>query len=478
MTSFREICDNGFLLVKDCPLTSFGIFEYGAGQLGLPGDPMRIVKVYRPESAVSDPEFLESLKNIPMIDDHSMLSGFQNDEETEAPEDKGVDGVLTGDIVYNAPWTRGTIKIFSRSMQKLLLKGKKDLSLGYACRYTEKPGVWNGQAYEVVQDQLRGNHIALVGEGRVRGAHVLDGLSFDHLSIEINPHEKGNKTMRRKTNGRATDNSAVAELQKLLPLLADAFGSFLEEENKEPSHSSDPDISAMSENQNEPQQGNDDENERIAAEKEAAEAAAAKAAGAESEAVSEAEQPNEGAAVKSEQNDLSTLLSKVEALVAQIKQVAGGEASDAVEGLQESSVSGAKVSEIEKEKGKAADELENDKLPASDDQNVETAGKGEDASLARFYADMARKDSTYKRVSSLTGAFNTSGMDAAGVAAYGLKKFGLEAEKGSEQAVLNAYLDGVEKGNKNSSPKQAGQAMDAASKGAVSAMDAYLNGGE
>lgn len=492
MASAREIDDNGFLLVKDCPLTSFGIFEYGAGQLDLPGDPMRIVKVYRPESAVSDPAFLASLRNIPMIDDHAMLSGFQNDEESDAPEDKGVDGILTGDVEYAAPWTRGSIKVFSRKMQQLLLRGKKDLSLGYGCRYTEKPGVWEGQAYEVVQDQLRGNHIALVGEGRVPGARVLDGLCFDHLNFEINPRKKGNDTMPRQTRGRAADSSAVAELQKLLPLLAQAFGNFLNEEKAEPEHDAnaeqtDPDISAQSENQADPEQSADPATTADPAVTEDPEVSQGNEQGDENvtddENKSDAEKHEATGELQHEATgDIGDMIKQVEAILLQIKKATGQGATDAVEGLQESPVEGAQVQAVSCDENgdpmQAADELDNDQLPASDDQTVEIAGKGEDAALSRFYADLARKDRTYNRVSAVVGAFNARGMDAAGVAVYGLKKFGLTAAKGNEQAVLDAYLHGVENGLKKTSQKPANTAMDAASKGATDAMDAYLNGGK
>jgi len=70
MPTAREVDKNGFLMVKGCPISSFGIFDYSAGQLGLDGDPSRIVKVHRPESAVSDPEAIASFMNVPLINDH------------------------------------------------------------------------------------------------------------------------------------------------------------------------------------------------------------------------------------------------------------------------------------------------------------------------------------------------------------------------------------------------------------------------
>ncbi|WP_276155666.1 DUF2213 domain-containing protein [Pseudomonas aeruginosa] len=232
--SKRKIDENGYMTIEGCPISSYGVFQYSAGQLGLPGDPTRIVNVYRPESAVSDPEYIESLKNLPLIDEHEMLSGFDDDDDSVAPEDKGVEGIITSNAYYEAPWARGDIRIYSRNMQNQLERGKEDLSLGYSCRYTEQPGIWNGTPYEVVQDKMRGNHIALVKEGRVPGARVLDGLCFDHLSFDFRPSDEGNEMSLKKAKrkppvqrvGQAAD-SAVEELRTLWPKLSASVQKFL-----------------------------------------------------------------------------------------------------------------------------------------------------------------------------------------------------------------------------------------------------------
>ena len=39
MQTAREIDKNGFLTIMGCPISSFGIFDYSAGQVGLDGDP-------------------------------------------------------------------------------------------------------------------------------------------------------------------------------------------------------------------------------------------------------------------------------------------------------------------------------------------------------------------------------------------------------------------------------------------------------
>ena len=499
MATACEIDDNGFLVVKACPLTSFGIFDYGAGQIGLPGDPNRIVKVFRPESAFSTPEAIASFKNIPLIDDHEMLSGFQNDEESSAPEEKGVDGILTANVYYDQPWLRGDLKVFSRSMQDLLLKGKKDLSLGYACEYIEQPGVWNGQPYEVIQTNMRGNHIALVGEGRVRGARVLDGLCFDHLDFSVIPSKYGEREMSKKNLARrAVDSAAVEELKVLLPQLTKAFEGFLAEESTEPAHqgngvenagASDPAAQAAAAEpavtENAEAGGSNEEGDNATEQGQMAEA------GAEQAAAAQAEQPNvaESGEVTKDGGDIAGLVAQVEAVLAKLKAAAGGEqaaAADTTEGLQEeSSVEGANVGAVTDDDNTENAATDNEatgaaELPNAQDNSESGAetvnGSGQDAALAGFYADLARKDRTYKRVSAIVGAFDHSRMDARQVAVYGLKKFGLDAAKGQEQIVLDAYLSGVEKGKQKTT--QVSKAADAASSTAVSAMDAYLQGGK
>jgi len=222
MTSARKIDANGFLLVKACPISSFGLFDYSAAQLGLPGDPNRIVKVYRPESAVSDPEAIASFQNVPFIIDHEMLSGFEDDKTASAPEDYGIDGVLTS-VSFDSPWMRGDIKVFSRQAQKALAQKKRDLSLGYSCDFKMTPGTFKGQPYEVVQTNMRGNHVALVDEGRVPGARILDGICFDSVKFNVEKYEvvtglsiKKEKIMPKKVKDAAEEAAQQAQLATVL----------------------------------------------------------------------------------------------------------------------------------------------------------------------------------------------------------------------------------------------------------------------
>lgn len=463
----RKIDTNGFLLVTGCPLSSVGIFDYSAGQLGLPGDPNRIVKVFRPESSVSDPAFLASLRDMPLVNDHEMLSGFDGDEESAAPEDYGIDGVLTSNIYYKSPWAYGDVKIFSRSMQSDLRSGKKDLSLGYACKFELKPGMWEGQAYEVVQTNMICNHLALVKEGRVPGARVLDGLCFDHLSFDIKPSDK-EPSMSKANQGpkvapkKVAADSAIGELQALMAkataLIASVAGG-----EPAPAAEAEPvaEAAAASEPVVEP----------------TAEAPATPApadTGADPEAAPSAEP--EAAPAVSEGGDVNALIAQVKEVLAKLEAVAGGAsveaepaATDTVEGLQESSsVQGAQVSvDAEGEPG----------VPVvKDSENPEAGAVAQDAALRNFYADSAAKDSLYQRLSKVTGAFDCRAMDARQVSIYGVKKLGIKCQDGHEMTAIQTFLDGRQAGLKN---QTAAVAKVQDHKLAESAeLDAYLKGGQ
>lgn len=465
MATARKIDDNGFLFIKGCPISSFGIFDYGAGQLGLPGDPNRIVKVYRPESAVNDPEAIDSFKNVPFIVDHEMLSGFDNDDSAEAPEDKGVDGVLTANVYYEAPWMRGDLKVFSRKAQRALKGGKKDLSLGYSCDFELTPGVFDGQPYEVIQTNLRGNHIALVDEGRVPGARVLDGLCFDHLNFEVRPSDEDQQMMKGKRSA-AADN-AVEQLKALIP----ALQKFLNEEAGEPAH------------QGEGGGGTEGDatppNTNTEGSAEGAGAGAAEGAGA-----------SEGG------GDVAQLIANVEAILSQLKASLGasGEGSDegeAAEGQGQgegmagdaeagaaAAIAGAGEGEGTAEDGEGAEAANGKASPGPGaGKNSGVAG---DASVRRFYADLAAKDRIYDRLSEVVGAFDHKSMDARQVALYGVKKLGLKAADGREVETLDAYLSGVEAANKKHRTALQGQrrtnAGDSAHIGQSDELNAYLAG--
>lgn len=175
--SARVIDLNGWYTVKGNPLSKVGVFDYTGASIGAP-DKARIYKVYRPAEELADPECIESFKLLPWVDEHHMLGdgpGYMPAEK------KGVHGVIGEDVYFDeaAGILRGNLKVFSKSHAAAIDKSKPELSCGYRCTYDFTPGEWNGVKYDVVQRQMRGNHLASVKEGRMGpDVAVLDHLTF------------------------------------------------------------------------------------------------------------------------------------------------------------------------------------------------------------------------------------------------------------------------------------------------------------
>lgn len=178
--SKREVDINGWLMVKDNPLTKTGIYPYMGYEIGAP-EPNRIYRVYRPAEELQKPETIESFKLAPFIDDHEVLG-----RDATPAEKKGVHGVIGENVYFDAPYIRGNLRVHSSAMQELINSRQKiELSPGYRCKYDFAPGVFDGEAYDATQRDIRINHLALVKEGRT-GADV---AVQDHSIITIDTAE-------------------------------------------------------------------------------------------------------------------------------------------------------------------------------------------------------------------------------------------------------------------------------------------------
>lgn len=223
--SLRITDHNGFIEVKGNPISKVGVFDYSGAQLGLTGDEAyKVFKVYRPEEELSNKDAIDSFKLVPFIDDHAML-GAEDDGLTPA-ERKGIQGVIGEDVYFDAPYLRGNLKIYSESAKGLISSGDKvELSPGYRCRYEFTSGVFDGQHYDAIQRDLRGNHLALVDEGRTGpDVKVLDSMRFtlDSKLLKEAFMADENKTVEAKATD--FDDTQMAQLREILVKLLAEMG--------------------------------------------------------------------------------------------------------------------------------------------------------------------------------------------------------------------------------------------------------------
>lgn len=190
---------NGWVEIQRNPLSKVGVFPYSGRSIGAP-EPDRIYRVYRPAEELSNPETIASFRLQPWVDDHTMLGDPTVDENLTAAENKGVHGVIGEKVEFDS--STGTLyanlKLWSQRLADLIAAGKKELSCGYRCVYEFASGVFEGQQYDVIQRQIRGNHLALVDRGRMGpGVAVLDHLTFTFDAQEFAAMPKKIKMKRR-----------------------------------------------------------------------------------------------------------------------------------------------------------------------------------------------------------------------------------------------------------------------------------------
>lgn len=215
MESARKIDTNGFVTIQRNPISRSGVFPYLGKSIGAP-EPDRVYYVYRPEEELRDPATLESFKLLPLVDDHTMLGA---NDGMQPAEQKGVHGATTEDVVFENGVLYAGLRIFSETLKGLIGSGKKALSAGYRCTYEKSAGVFNGLAYDYIQRQMRGNHLALVNEARCDVSVLDHHLAFDHFDLAL---DTGENNMADETNSGEGESEmtlaqAIALLKEILP---------------------------------------------------------------------------------------------------------------------------------------------------------------------------------------------------------------------------------------------------------------------
>ena len=156
----KVVDTNGYWEIKHNPISKVGVFPYMGRSISDECEPDKVYYVFRSAETLSQSVSTWDNPPKPFINDHEMLGeGFSK------IDDRPVQGVIHNpvfedDVLY------ADISVYSESLKDKIANGKKELSLGYFCKYRKEKGVYKGQAYDFVQEDMVGNHIALVDNGR------------------------------------------------------------------------------------------------------------------------------------------------------------------------------------------------------------------------------------------------------------------------------------------------------------------------
>lgn len=176
---------NGWAEVRDNPISKVGVFPYSGRAIGDLENPDRVYRVYRPAEELGHPETIESFRLLPFINDHpnAMLGSAELDLPTV--DGKAADGVIGEQVYFKDGYLYGNLKFFTDRIVQAMGAGKKQVSAGFRCMYEKAAGSFNGEPYDYIQRKIRGNHIALVTEGRM-GPEV---AVLDHLTMTFDSKE-------------------------------------------------------------------------------------------------------------------------------------------------------------------------------------------------------------------------------------------------------------------------------------------------
>lgn len=395
---------NGFWEIEDNPISCAGVYPYlGAHLPGAP-DPSRVYMVLRPPEELGKPETVDSFKLQPWTIGHEMLG--PKEKGLTPPEDKGVHGVIGEKVWFDEtadpPTLYGNIKVFSEALKDETARGVKQLSAGYFHDVEWTGGVWNGQAYDAIQRNISGNHLASVPEGRMGpGVAVMDSTvrGFDPNPFTLKFSNK-------------EDSMSFEELSKMIEALIARVKAL--EESK---GSAAPGAAAGTDNGG-------------AAGKDTAGAAGTDTAGQETPGAAGKDNANATGKDEGGADPGAGAEPSLEALAEALKALA--ERLDRLEG------NGAAG-------GDNADAATKDEEGAEPGKEEKPKGGSMDAALLhkRILKDMAGRDALFRDLVPHVGSFDHSLMTEQEVAAYGCAKLKLPVTKGHESTAIRAYLKGA-----------------------------------
>lgn len=172
ITTEREYTDEGFLKVP-ARISRTGIQEYLAVEMGLTDrDPTDIIRVYRPEEEVFTDESLQSFANKPVTNNHPPeLVNPSNSKQFSV-------GMSGPEVTRDGMFAKTVLHVIDGEAIKNIESGKVELSNGYTADIEWTAGVTpDGEQYDAIQRNIKGNHIAIVERGRAGPAcRVADNL--------------------------------------------------------------------------------------------------------------------------------------------------------------------------------------------------------------------------------------------------------------------------------------------------------------
>lgn len=157
----HEVTPEGFLRLR-AHIGRTGLHDYRAAEIGAPAGfaPEDTVRVYRPPDEVFDPASMASFGGKPVTDGHPPTMVDAANWRRFAIGHAGEGVAREGDHLA------ASLHIADQAAAERARAGA-ELSSGYHAEFDFEPGLTpDGEPYDAVQRNIRGNHVALVDAGR------------------------------------------------------------------------------------------------------------------------------------------------------------------------------------------------------------------------------------------------------------------------------------------------------------------------
>ena len=191
--SARVTDAQGFMHVAGCNISKETVNPYRGDEipnwkaLGL--DPAHVYAIYRPGDELT--KAAKTFDNLPLLDGHVEVGAVDLEDPSTKARVVGSTGqtaqfkgsYLTNDLVI---WTAGAIAGVDS-------KEQTELSCAYRYSIDMTPGVFNGVPYDGKMRDIRGNHVALVEQGRAGHDVVVKDQMPVVLAEDIIKHREGHK---------------------------------------------------------------------------------------------------------------------------------------------------------------------------------------------------------------------------------------------------------------------------------------------
>ena len=166
-----EFTDEGYLRVK-ARIARSGIQSYTDASGGIRLE-------YRPEEEVAADAALDSFREKCVTKEHPpVLLDASNTKDYAV-------GFTSADVSYSEGFVESTLTVTDKETIDEIMRGNvREVSCGYKVDYSPEPGITSdGQHYDGIQKNIRGNHVAIVNRAR-GGAQVR--LMLDSADAAVN----------------------------------------------------------------------------------------------------------------------------------------------------------------------------------------------------------------------------------------------------------------------------------------------------